>query len=202
MIRVLVLIPCLDYPIRTIESIEAQTVRCDYLLATDKTNPSKTKGERVSIALNKVLATIDLRHYDWLLKIDSDTTIPKNFIEDNIKCNYDLMGTGRALLIKVGPFIKYCNGVFVPTVSDDEYIIYIFSSASNNIYKRRWFIPPDSIHIEPKIDFKTRYLIGVQNGRLIKLMNPRGIVAHPIYIIGWIMGLIFYPKLPRYLKPS
>lgn len=196
MVKILVVIPCLEYPEKTIQSINNQTIKCDYILATNNSYPNKTKGERVSIAINESLSNHKLKDYDWLLKIDSDTTIPQNFIEENIKFNYELMGTGRALLLNIHSFYIYCNGIFYPTVSDDEYIIHEFEIETTNIYKRKWVIPPDSIHEEPKISVKTKYLIGIQNGRMNRLMNIKQLIKHPIYIIGEIIGFLFYQKLP------
>ena len=65
---------------------------------------------------------VKIEKFDYLLRVDADTILPKDFIEKNIASGNRAMGYGYAQLIEVKSFIKCMDGKFNPE-HDDGYII-------------------------------------------------------------------------------
>ena len=60
------------------------------------------------------VAKFDLSEYDYLLKSDEDVLYPKEFLEVNTTLDYDLLGNGACLLLKMSTFVQVMNGQFIP----------------------------------------------------------------------------------------
>lgn len=101
MTRVVAIIPSIYDPRRTIESLNAQTLPPTRICLADKRFPSQFHGLRVAKAVNSELASLNLDDYDWLLRLDDDTTIPTNFLQVNTAIEADIIGNGgNCLLIR------------------------------------------------------------------------------------------------------
>jgi len=114
----------------TFKSLMRQTLHTDIYSVIGIRDNSKFAGEIVSKTVNSYLKYIDLSEYDFLLKSDNDIIYPSNFLKTNCRENYDLMGVGAGLLIKVKPFLKYCGGWFVENDLYDTILFHVFNKAN------------------------------------------------------------------------
>ncbi|MEM3828673.1 MAG: hypothetical protein QXP36_05620 [Conexivisphaerales archaeon] len=88
-----------------------------------KPNFQDPLGKRIATALNYALSMVNLNSYDYLLRVDADTVLPKRFIEENLKVNADYVGkAGYAMLLKMGCFLRIFNGRFVETAFEDTHM--------------------------------------------------------------------------------
>jgi hypothetical protein len=126
----------------TFNSLKRQTLHTEIYSVIGLRDGSKYAGEIVSKTVNSYLKYIDLACYDFLLKSDNDVLYPKNFLEVNCEGNYDLLGAGAALLIKVKPFMKYCKGLFAENdIYDTELYVY-FEWLKLNVYSYKYLCNP------------------------------------------------------------
>lgn len=133
--RILCVIPSLpkDLNIQCVPSVLAQTYPIEMLVILPKEVKGGTLPERVSFALNQGLSNIRLENFDYLLRVDGDTVLPADFLEESLKDAPDLYGDwGYAMLIKIRPFLELMNGKFHPE-SDDSYIIHKFIAENRKV---------------------------------------------------------------------
>jgi len=90
-------------------------------------------GVRVGKAINHVLSLIDLRRYDFLLKIDADTAMPLDYVERCLKLKADLVGLGPFMLVRMKPFLRLLNGRWPEAPADDAYVMMRFKAAELKI---------------------------------------------------------------------
>lgn len=128
--KILCLVPALpeDLDPECLPSIRNQTMPVNSI----KLVSSRVRGgnfpEKVTYVLNKALEEIDLKDYDYLLRVDGDTVLPPDFVEKGVAAGCDLYGTiGYAMLIRVQPFISCMNGRFF-RLSNDTYIPHCFAA--------------------------------------------------------------------------
>lgn len=122
--RIVCVIPALPSEVKmaTLKSIFNQTVPVHYvILLTKKADSRLLFPAKISSILNDMLEDIKLKNYDYLLRVDTDTVLPENFVEENLKMGLDVLGWGCAQLVKIEPFLKIMNGKFHPD-HDDGYI--------------------------------------------------------------------------------
>jgi len=126
--KILCVMPCLpeDFNPRSLISVLNQTIPVDMVILLPKKVQGRGIDEKMSKVLNEGLSHIKLEDFDYILRVDSDTVIPKNFLERNLKGEPDLCGkAGHAMLIKIKSFEKALNCTFHPE-NDDSYTIYKF----------------------------------------------------------------------------
>jgi glycosyltransferase involved in cell wall biosynthesis len=161
--KILAIIPTLeDDPTDTIRSILNQTVKVSKIVvvvgswelykkmrAADRVteyvyvrpNFRDPLGKRVATALNQALSTINLKEYEWLLRVDADTLLPCRFLEENLDANADCVGrAGYAMLLKTESFEKFFNGRFVEVAAEDSYVILKLLSVGRVV--KRWKSQP------------------------------------------------------------
>jgi len=127
--KILCVIPALheDLSKVTLKSIEKQTIPVTRILVLSQKVEGRTLPERVSRVLNEGLMGVNLRDFDFLLRVDGDVFLPFDFIEENLRACPDLCGgAGYAMLIRVEPFLRIMNGFF-HCEDDDSYIRAKFS---------------------------------------------------------------------------
>jgi glycosyltransferase involved in cell wall biosynthesis len=90
-------------------------------------------GVRVGKAINHALNNIDLRKYDFLLKVDADVEMPLNYLERCLKLGADLVGLGSFMLVKMEPFLKLLSGRWPEVPTDDAYVMMRFKAAGLRI---------------------------------------------------------------------
>jgi hypothetical protein len=92
-----------------------------------------TLVQRIIDAENDGLKHINnLRNFDYILKLDGDTILGKDFLKNNLAGSPDTVGAGPAFLIKVSPFIEILGGKFYPD-SEDPYVITRFMMAGKKV---------------------------------------------------------------------
>ncbi|MCD6241922.1 hypothetical protein J7K27_10525 [Candidatus Bathyarchaeota archaeon] len=140
--KILCVVPCLpeDFNPKMLFSILNQTVPVDMIVLLPKKVEGRTIAEKVSKVLNEALSHIKIEDFDYILRVDCDTVIPPNFIEENLKGEPDLCGqSGHAMLIKVEAFKKAMNLRLHPQ-SDDGYLTKKFMMLGLNVQK--WKVKP------------------------------------------------------------
>ena len=163
--KILAVIPTLDDdPTDTIKSLLRQTVKVSKIIVAVgslklyrklistygddvaefvyvKPNFQDPLGKRVAFALNCALSKVRLSEYDYLLRVDADTILPSNFIEENLKVDADYVGkAGYAMLLKMDCFARQLGGCFVETAFEDTHIG--LKLLSRGCIVRSWVIPP------------------------------------------------------------
>jgi len=129
MLKILCVIPALpnDLKQETLESVHNQTVPIDYLLiVSERITDNISFPAKISKALNNAFSHINLEGFDYILRVDGDTIIPANFVEENLKENPHVTGDGDAMLIHVPSFLKVMSGRFFKE-QDDTYIRFKFA---------------------------------------------------------------------------
>jgi len=76
-------------------------------------------GVRVGKAINHALSRVDIRRYDFLLKIDVDTALPLDYVERFLKLEAVLVGLGPFMLVRMKPFLRLLNGRWPEVPADD-----------------------------------------------------------------------------------
>jgi hypothetical protein len=174
--RVLGVVPALpdDLLLETLRSIQLQTVPVNHVLVLSKRGNGGTFPSRMSEVLNDGLSHVKLADFDYLLRVDGDTFIPLNFLEENLKQNVDVVGYGHAHLIRVAAFLKWMNGKFAAH-ADDTYLNFkIQSEGGKWAY---WNVKPMMTRGAGKRHVSTRYF--VERG---KVMWQNG--YEPLHVLG------------------
>ncbi len=201
--KIIAVIPTLnDDPTETIRSIISQSVRVSKILAVigskslydklvTKLEPteyvyvkpdfSQPLGKRVAVAINTALAKEALEEYNYILKVDAETILPRDFVKENLKNLPDFIGSGgSAMLFKTSAFLKAFGGKYPEVFADDTYL------ASKFLYEgytvKRWLCSPQ---------FKIRekdhhsYKHGLQRGiELYKLgYEPVHVLNYPLEFV-------------------
>ena len=127
--KILCIVPALpnDLSPETVASIHNQTVPIDNLLiVSEKIVEDISFPAKISKALNNALANINLENFDYILRVDGDTVIPRNFVEANLKDHPHVAGDGDAMLLHVPSFLSIMGGRFFDE-QDDTYIRFRFA---------------------------------------------------------------------------
>lgn len=103
-----------------VPAIKAQTVPVKKLIVASLRDGNSI-DERVVKTLNRMLSQVNLGDYDYILRVDGDCIIPRNFVEAALSTDSDLYGScGCAMLLRVSTFKKYMQGEF--QYLDDSYL--------------------------------------------------------------------------------
>lgn len=162
--KIVAVIPTLrDDPSKTIESILQQTVKVSKIVVVTgspelsrslscqgsdiveiiyvKPNMDDPLGKRIATALNIALHRVSLEEYDYILRVDADTTLPSYFIEKNLKANADYIGkAGYAMLLKASSFLKVFSGKFAEVGAEDSYVGLKLLYQGYQV--KQWLCPP------------------------------------------------------------
>lgn len=140
--KVLCVIPSLpeDLNPECVKSVLAQTLPVSMIVILSERVHGETLPEKISEALNRGLADLRMENYDYILRVDGDTILPENFLEENLKDNPDLCGKGGyAHIIKVKPFTEFFKGKFHKK-NDDTYFNLKFRLLGLKVTD--WKVPP------------------------------------------------------------
>jgi hypothetical protein len=199
--RILCLVPALPSEVRldTLQSIFNQTIPVvSTILLTEKIMEKMPFPAKISKVINNMLNDLKLENYDYLLRVDADTVLPPNFIEGNLKHNFDVIGYGPAQLIKMSSFQKYMGGRMHPD-HDDGYPLVKFAQCglkskdtyfiAPNIQRvgglhhgSSWFISQGELHFRYGYDIFTE--IGIVFGKYRKY-HPYGV----FFLVGFFKAL-------------
>jgi len=163
--NILVLIPTLnDDPTSTVSSIRRQTITPSEIIVVVgsrslfcklldshivsrikvvylKPDMSEYLGIRVAKSLNYALNAVNLKEFDYILKVDADVELPPSFIEKNLEVGGDVVGKcGCALLIRNEIFLSEFNGRFPKVPADDTFFNLLLMSRNKKV--KGWKIKP------------------------------------------------------------
>lgn len=165
--RILALIPTLNEdPIKTVESILKQSVEVSKIIvivggkelykklmsnSLERTEYIYVKpdfrqplGKRVGAAINTALVKVNFKEYDYILKVDAEITLPRDFVEENLQEAPDFVGSGGfAMLFKTSAFLKVLGGRYPEVMADDTYLALDFLYKGCTV--KRWKRAPDVV---------------------------------------------------------
>ena len=201
-VKILCVIPSLpeELSFKAIQSVLKQTIPVESVMILSKRVKGKTTAEKVSKLLNDGLSHVRIEDFDYLLRVDGDTVIPPNFLEENLKDNPDLCGeAGYGMIIKTSTFKKVMNGKFHPE-SDDSYISYKFLMKGYKVTK--WKVKPIPLGdanfkrvLKSKIDRGLlMYKIGYEPFHVI--LSIRWSLRNIFAIFGYFLG--FLKREPKF----
>jgi len=99
-----------EYSCVTVESLKRQTLKPEIHVEIGYPIPKMSVCKLVLYYFNKVLKEYDLSSFDYILKSDEDVIYPRNFLEENTKLGYDVMGSNACMLLKADTFMNVMNG--------------------------------------------------------------------------------------------
>ena len=117
----------------TIRSVMDQSVPVEMIILLTKKSMKPTLIERIADAENAGLEHISLKDFDYILKVDGDTILGRDFIKNNLTDKPDAVGAGFAFLVKVEPFMKLLGGRFY-SECEDTYLGAKFLAAGRNVH--------------------------------------------------------------------
>lgn len=97
--KVLTVVVTKEDPLPCRKSAENQTIPTDVVIA-DGVFKTDTWQRSLVMAINQALAFMRWREYDWVVRVNGDDEIQPNFIEENLKAEADIIGTGNPMLLK------------------------------------------------------------------------------------------------------
>ena len=164
-----------------------------------KPDMDKTKGRRVSEALNDFLAHVKVSDYDWLIKIDEDVAFDRDFIKTNIeeadRRDVKMFGRGSALFMEVASFMEATGGRLTPTSNDDRYLLCQFEVCGFSTIQWAWFYPP-TVMRRMSMTPKEQWWSGFDTARMGKVFWWRYAYMYPLHLLGWFAGLVYPFKFP------
>ena len=112
----------------------------EIIVTVGKPDKRLVTGEIVGRTMNDTLSKIRIGDYDFLLKSDDDIIFPPRFLEVNTQTDYDAMGRGAGLLIRVEPFLKYVKK-WDTTSLEDSYPFYALIINNRKVLISNWMLP-------------------------------------------------------------
>ena len=160
-VRIFCLILSLPSQLRfaTIQSVMNQSIPVEMLVLFTRKSKMPTLIERIVDSENNGLQHANLEEFDYMFKLDADTILGKDFLENNLFDNPDAVGPGPALLVKVSEFIELMGGKFRHI--DDCYVMDKFRMEGKNYH--RWTEEPKHTghHISSGQPLDVPYLVGL-----------------------------------------
>jgi hypothetical protein len=90
-----------DLLFESIKSVMEQTIPVDMVVLLTKKSNKPTQTERVQDILEDAYEKIDLTTFDYVLKIDGQVVLPKDFLERNLANEPDTITSAEYQIIKV-----------------------------------------------------------------------------------------------------
>ncbi len=124
----------------------------------DPPNMKLSVGERVGKALTKAFARYDISMYDYVLKLDDDVILPRDFVEVHTRSGFDVIGKGQALLIRTKALLDTLGRMWPPIAADDAYLRLLLLAHKYRGKRLEWLTPVHSDAV--KLSFKRSFAIG------------------------------------------
>jgi hypothetical protein len=125
-----------DLTFETIKSVMQQTIPVDMIVLLTKRSNKSTQDERTAEALNDGLEKIDLKKFDYILRVDGHVVLPKDFLEKNLEGEPDTMYGSGFEIVKVAPFIEIMGGRYYP-MNDDSYLNAKFTQFGKRVEEQK-----------------------------------------------------------------
>jgi len=166
--RILCVVVSLGGHDNTVDSIKNQTCPISKLVIADKPFPQfRYVGERVGMAMRDALSKIRLDDFTHILRVDDDTILPKNFVEESLKLNADLVGCGGfAQLLKTSAFKDLFGNIYPVDFAEDTVLSQAVIRSPKHVYSKYVvnpiIPPPKKYPISSYIaNGEARYRIGI-----------------------------------------
>jgi hypothetical protein len=89
------------------------------------------------MAMRNALAKEQLDDFSYILRVDGDTILPKNFVEESLKLNADLVGCGGyAQLLKTSTFKELFDNVYPVDFAEDTVLTEAVIRSPNHSYSK------------------------------------------------------------------
>ena len=124
----------------TLHSLRSQTLRPEIVVTVGEPVKGLVTGEVVGRTMNEALSRIQVSDYDFLLKSDDDILYPPRFLEVNTQADYDAMGRGAGLLVRVEAYLKYIKE-WDTTSLEDSYPFYALLINNRRVLINNWVLP-------------------------------------------------------------
>ncbi|MCW4035373.1 MAG: hypothetical protein CW716_00070 [Candidatus Bathyarchaeum sp.] len=136
--RILCVVVSLGGYDKTVESINRQTCPVSKLVIANKPFPEfKYIGERAGMAMRDALSKECLDDFTHILRVDGDTVLPKNFVEESLKSNADLVGCGGyAQLLTVSVFKDLFAYIYPVDFAEDTVISQAVIRSPHHVYSK------------------------------------------------------------------
>ena len=87
--------------------------------------------------MRNALAKEELDSFGYILRVDGDTILPKNFVEESLKLNADLVGCGGyAQLLKMSTFKDLFDNVYPVGFAEDTVLTQAVIRSPHHIYSK------------------------------------------------------------------
>jgi hypothetical protein len=123
---------------RTVESVKQQTYPVSKLVIANEPFPQfQSVGERTGMAMRNALSKERLDDFTHILRVDGDTILPKNFVEESLKLNADLVGCGGyAQLLKNSAFKQLFNNTYPVDFAEDTVLAEAVIRSPRHVYSK------------------------------------------------------------------
>jgi hypothetical protein len=218
MIKVLALVLALkEYPETTVSSLMSQKeVSTDIIIIggypTTKPpvdsgirwvhvtpNMNEPRGLRLSKAINVALYGVNLKDYDYFLKSDDDVDYYPNYLINNIRADYDLMGAGCSMIMKMDKFVEATGGKLFLCSTEDTYLYAQARALGMNILKWSWMDAP-VINRKVRHTFKMSWAAGKDVAGMGDFLPKKKWIRTPIKLLGYLYGIATHYRLPIHDK--
>ena len=182
-----------------------QTIPVDMIILITKKSNKCTQTERLPDVLNDGLEKIDLKKFDYILRVDGHVVLPKDFLEKNLEGEPDTMYGAGFEIVKVAPFIEIMGGRY-HYLNDDSYLNAKFRQFGKKVGKQKIGLLHKEHPFSPKYYVergRILYLLGWTPFHILGLMSTSRALRHKeetwynIFVIGsyFLSFLVRPPKL-------
>ena len=147
-----------------------QTVPIDMIVLLTKRSSKSTQTERIPEVLNDGLEKIDLKKFDYFLRVDGHVVLPKDFLGKNLEGEPDTLYGAGFSIVKIAPFIEIMGGRYY-YLNDDSYLNAKFKQHGKKVGEQKIGL----LHKEHA--FNPKYY--VERGRMLYLLGWT-----PFHILG------------------
>jgi len=175
-------------------------------------------GERVGFSITTLFRLININKYDYLVKLDDDAYLPRDFFEKNLQQPFIALGAGAAMILNTKYYVRVFGNKWPISALDDFIIMYTIEAIwrakvyawryirkpvllRNQISKpqlRRWLKMGFEFY---KMGFTTTYMILYTLKRIIfipKVLNTKSrmyyVLWHMFQLLGYFIAYIFRMK--------
>ena len=123
-LTILAIVVTREDPTRTLRSLDEQTIRPDLVVVSNHRFSDPKTGPRVGKSINRTLAEVPWRDYDYILRLDGDSQVPPDFVEEALKENADLVGSGGSGLLFRRQVLEAMKGHWPELDGEDSYFVW------------------------------------------------------------------------------
>jgi hypothetical protein len=136
--RILCVVVSLGGYEKTVESIKDQTFPVSKIVVADKPFPQfRYVGERAGMAMRDALSKECLGNFTHILRVDGDTILPRNFVDESIKLDADLVGCGGySQLLSMSAFKDLFGCIYPVDFAEDTVVSQEVIHSEKHVYKK------------------------------------------------------------------